>query len=182
MLNKPSLTSQLCVHSVCCILTTAMLLVAVTGFVLRVSNEERRFESSTAYARKQVDNADNLIFQTVQQELAFNASRIEGFRALHALQYETNRLRRQSDMFSSVLVLSPGRRVVIASQLNFIPSGISLNVAPEQLKVVKKRSFISDPLTSYAGKYLVFLSNPIYTPTGEYLSYLAGSTYPKKIF
>lgn len=182
MLNKPSLKSQLCVHSVCCILTTAMLLVAVTGFVLRVSNEERRFESSTAYARKQVDSADNLIFKTIQQELGFNASRIGGFRALHALQYETNRLRRQSDMSSSVLVLSPGSRVVIASQLNFIPSGTSLNVAPEQLKVVKKRSFSSDPLTSYSGKYLVFLPNPIYTPIGEYLSYLAESIYPKKIF
>ncbi|WP_167620281.1 cache domain-containing protein [Pantoea agglomerans] len=179
MLNKPSLKSLLCVHSVCCILTTAMLLVAVTGFVLRISTEERILESNTAYARKLADSADNL-FQTAQQELAFSASQIGSFKATQELQYETNRLRRQSDIFSSVLILSPEGRVVTASPLNFIPSGTSLNVAPEQLKAVKKGSFISDPLTPYTGNYLVFLSNPIYTPTGVYLGYLAGSIYLKK--
>lgn len=65
---------------------------------------------------------------------------------MKALNYETSRLRRQSDMFSSVLAISPDGRVVTTSPLNFIPSGTSLNVAPEQLQAVIKGPFVSDPL------------------------------------
>ncbi|UJQ23268.1 sensor domain-containing diguanylate cyclase [Pantoea agglomerans] len=176
MFNKPSLKSLLCLHSVCCILLTAILLSTVTGFVLRNQAEQRLLESSTAYARKLANTADNM-FRTAQKELAFSAAQITSYRDLQVLQHETDRLRLQSDMFSSVLALSPEGRVVAASPLNFIPSGTSLSVASGQLEAVKKGPFVSDPLTPYTGNYLVFLSNPVYSPSGEYLGYLAGSIY-----
>ena len=179
MIQKPSLKSLLCLHSVCCILITAMLLVAVTGFVLSVLTEQRIIQSNTAYARKLADSADNL-FRTAQQELAFSAGQIRSFSDLKALNYETDRLRLQSDMFSSVLAISPDGRVVATSPLNFIPSGTSLNVAPEQLQAVKKGPFVSDPLTPYTGNYLVFMSNPVHSSSGQYQGYLAGSIYLTK--
>ncbi len=145
MLYKPSLKGLLCLHSVCCIVITAILLVAVTGFVLNILTEQRILESNTAYARKLADSADNL-FRTAQQELAFSAGQIRSFRDLDALNYETGRLRLQPDMFSSVLALSPDGQVVTASPLNFIPSGTSLNVAPEQLQAVKKARSFRNPL------------------------------------
>ncbi len=57
---KPSLKSLLCLHSVCCILITAILLVGVTSFVLNVLTEQRILESNTAYARKLADSTDSL--------------------------------------------------------------------------------------------------------------------------
>ena len=114
MFNKPSLKSLLCLHSVCCILLTAILLSTVTGFVLRNQAEQRLLESSTAYARKLANTADNM-FRTAQKELAFSAAQITSYRDLQVLQHETDRLRLQSDMFSSVLALSPEGRVVAAA-------------------------------------------------------------------
>ncbi|CCG85775.1 sensor domain-containing diguanylate cyclase [Erwinia piriflorinigrans] len=179
MLNKPSLKSLLCLHSVCGILLTAILLSIVTGFALRNLTEQRILESNTAYARKLANTADNM-FRTAQKELAFSAGQITSYRDLQALQYETDRLRLQSDMFSSVLALSPEGRIVAASPLNLLPSGTSLSVAPWQLQAVKKGPFVSDPVTPYTGNYLVFLSNPVHSPSGEYLGYLAGSIYLTK--
>jgi diguanylate cyclase (GGDEF)-like protein len=179
MLNKPPLKSLLCLFSLSCILITAILLVTITVFVLKIFTEERILESNTAYARKLADSADNL-FRTAQQELAFSSSQITSFTDSQALRYETDRLRLQSDMFGSVLVLSPEGQVIITSPLNFIPSGASLNVAPEQLQAVKKGPFVSEPLTPYTGNYLVFLSAPLHSSTGKYLGYLAGSIYLKK--
>ncbi|KGD84316.1 diguanylate cyclase [Pantoea stewartii subsp. indologenes] len=180
MPSKPSLKSLLCLHSVCCILLTIVLLSTVTGFVLKNLAEQRILESSTAYARKLAYTADNM-FRTAQKELAFSAGQITSYRDLQALQYETDRLRLQSDMFSSVLALSSDGQVVAASPLNFIPSGTLLSVAPGQLQAVKKGPFVSEPLTPYTGNYLIFLSNPVYSPSGKYLGYLAGSIYLTKV-
>lgn len=179
MLNKPSLKSLLCLHSVCCILITAILLASVTGFVLKKLTEQRILESSNAYARKLANTSDNM-FRTAQMELAYSAGQITSYREFQALQYETDRLRLQSDMFSSVLAVSPDGRVVASSPSNFIPSGTSLRVAPEQLQAVKKGPFVSDPLTPYTGNYLVFLSNPVHSASGEYLGYLTGTIYLTK--
>ncbi|NRH23224.1 sensor domain-containing diguanylate cyclase [Pantoea stewartii] len=176
---KPSLKSLLCLHSVCCILITAILLVGVTSFVLNVLTEQRILESNTAYARKLADSTDSLFF-TAQQELAFSAGQIRSFKDFKQLNEEAERLRLQADMFNSVLVLSPEGRVVTTSPLNFIPRGLSLGVSEEQLQAVKRGLFVSEPLTPYTGNYLVFLSHPLRSSAGEYLGYLAGSIYLKK--
>ncbi|ADD76960.1 YdaM [Pantoea ananatis LMG 20103] len=176
---KPSLKGLLCLHSVCCIVITALMLILVVGVVLKVLTEKRIIESNTAYARKLADMTDST-FRTAQKELAYSATQIKRFDDKQALQQEADRLRLQSDMFSSVVMLTPDGYVAVSSPPGLLPVGTSLNVAPEQLMAVKKGAFVSEPLTPYTGNYLIFLSNPVYSSSGAYLGYIAGSIYLKR--
>lgn len=134
---------------------------------------------NTAYAKKLSETTEVFITAS-QQQLAYIASRT----AAHIsnsdrLTEGANLLRKQTDMFDSVVIVNN--------------QGVVLSVSPETLPLLGKQlkstqtlktlqaqsSSISAPFVSQSGNLLVVLSEPIFDIEHNYLGYVAGTIYLK---
>ncbi|MCV5289276.1 PDC sensor domain-containing protein, partial [Escherichia coli] len=111
---------------------------------------------------------------------AYGAKKIKSTNDIDSLKDEADRLRLQSGMFNSVLVVSNDAVVLATSPESLDLVGTRLNSSASKLAVEEKKPFISSPLKSVAGNLIILLSHPIYDKGGNYIGYVGGSIYLKK--
>ncbi|EBR0688700.1 GGDEF domain-containing protein, partial [Salmonella enterica] len=99
---------------------------------------------------------------------------------IDSLKNEADRLRLQSGMFNSVVVVSNGAVVLAASPESLGLVGVHLNSSASKLAIQGRKPFISSPYKSAAGNLIILLSHPIYDKSGSYIGYVGGSIYLKK--
>lgn len=159
-------------------LTSTLLLVGLLLF--QKSNiENSLLEDNIAYARKLADITDRY-FETAANELAWSAAEIKGLNDQGLLVKETNRLRRQSGFFNTVVVVNRQAVIAATSPESLKLLGVKLSSLASQQAISIRKPFISQPYISAAGNYVVFVSHPIFNPDGDYLGYIGGTIYLKK--
>lgn len=160
------------------ILTSGLLLGALLLFQ-KANIEESLLEGNIAYASKLADTTDRYL-ATAQRELAWSATQIRGLSDTQLLKAETERLRMQSGIFNSVLVVNSHAIVTAISPESLNLKGVRLDSPASQQAITTQKPFISNPFTSASGNYVVFLSQPLFSPEGHYLGYVGGTIYLKK--
>lgn len=178
-IKKPHLRLIVITLSVGGILLTSIFLIVVIMVFQRENIEKDLLDANSSYAMKMSDVMSNYI-EIAQSELAYGAKKIESTNDIDLLKNEADRLRLQSGMFNSVLVVSNGAVVLATSPESLGLVGVHLNSSASKLAVEGKKPFISSPYKSAAGNLIVLLSHPIYDKNGNYIGYVGGSIYLKK--
>lgn len=178
-IKKPHLRPIVITLSVGGILLTSIFLIVVIMVFQRENIEKDLLDANSSYAMKMSDVMSNYI-KMAQSELAYGAKKIESTNDIDSLKNEADRLRLQSGMFNSVLVVSNGAVVLATSPESLGLVGVHLNSSASKLAIEGKKPFVSAPYKSAAGNLIVLLSHPIYDKNGSYIGYVAGSIYLKK--
>ncbi len=178
-IKKPHLRPIVITLSVGGILLTSIFLIVVIMVFQRENIEKDLLDANSSYAMKMSDVMSNYI-EMAQSELAYGAKKIESTNDIDSLKNEADRLRLQSGMFNSVLVVSNGAVVLATSPESLGLVGVHLNSSASKLAIEGKKPFVSAPYKSAAGNLIVLLSHPIYDKNGNYIGYVGGSIYLKK--
>ncbi|WP_010321765.1 sensor domain-containing diguanylate cyclase [Marinobacterium stanieri] len=141
---------------------------------------QQSLDSNQVYARKLATSTENFL-QASQQQLAVTAEELVP--ELHnqdKVQAIANRLRRLTESFNSVVIVSAEGEVLATSPEALRIVGHHLQ-SPGALEALKERKpLISEAYLSAANNLLVFISHPLFAETGEYLGYIGGSIYLKE--
>ncbi len=178
-IKKPHLRPIVITLSVGGILLTSIFLIVVIMVFQRENIEKDLLDANSSYAMKMSDVMGNYI-EMAQSELAYGAKKIESTNDIDVLKNEADRLRLQSGMFNSVLVVSNGAVVLATSPESLGLVGVHLNSSASKLAIEGKKPFVSAPYKSATGNLIVLLSHPIYDKNGNYIGYVGGSIYLKK--
>lgn len=178
-IKKPHLRPIVITLSVGGILLTSIFLIVVIMVFKRENIEKDLLDANSSYAMKMSDVMSNYI-EIAQRELAYGAKKIESTNDIDSLKNEADRLRLQSGMFNSVLVVSDGAVVLATSPESLGLVGVHLNSSASKLAIEAKKPFISAPYKSASGNLIILLSHPIYDKNSNYIGYVGGSIYLKK--
>ena len=178
-IKKPHLRLIVITLSVGGILLTSIFLIFVIMVFQRENIEKDLLDANSSYAMKMSDVMSNYI-EIAQRELAYGAKKIESTNDIDSLKNEADRLRLQSGMFNSVLVVSDGAVVLATSPESLGLVGVHLNSSASKLAIEAKKPFISAPYKSASGNLIIFLSHPIYDKNSNYIGYVGGSIYLKE--
>ena len=178
-IKKPHLRPIVITLSVGGILLTSIFLIVVIMVFKRENIEKDLLDANSSYAMKMSDVMSNYI-EMAQRELAYGAKKIESTNDVDSLKNEADRLRLQSGMFNSVLVVSDDAVVLATSPESLGLVGVHLNSSASKLAIEAKKPFISAPYKSASGNLIILLSHPIYDKNGNYIGYVGGSIYLKK--
>ena len=178
-IKKPHLRPIVITLSVGGVLLTSIFLIVVIMVFQRENIEKDLIDANSSYAMKMSDVMSNYIGMA-QGELAYGAKKIKSTNDITSLKEEADRLRLQSGMFNSVLVVSNNAVVLATSPESLGLVGVHLNSNTSKLAIEGKKPFISLPYKSAAGNLIVLLSHPIYDKDGNYIGYIGGSIYLKK--
>ncbi|MFO5665523.1 cache domain-containing protein, partial [Klebsiella pneumoniae] len=178
-IKKPHLRPIVITLSVGGILLTSIFLIAVIMVFQRENIEKDLLYANSSYAMKMSDVMSGYI-EMAQGELAYGAKKIKSTNDIDSLKDEADRLRLQSGMFNSVLVVSNDAVVLATSPESLDLVGTRLNSSASKLAIEEKKPFISSPLKSVTGNLIILLSHPIYDKGGNYIGYVGGSIYLKK--
>ncbi|EDA1023014.1 diguanylate cyclase [Salmonella enterica subsp. enterica serovar Mbandaka] len=178
-IKKPHLRPIVITLSVGGILLTSIFLIVVIMVFKRENIEKDLLDANSSYAMKMSDVMSNYI-EIAQRELAYGAKKIESTNDIDSLKNEADRLRLQSGMFNSVLVVSDGAVVLATSPESLGLVGVHLNSSASKLAIEAKKPFISAPYKSASGNLIILLSHPIYDKNSNYIGYVGGSIYLKE--
>ena len=178
-IKKPHLRPIVITLSVGGIFLTSIFMIVVIMFYQHENIEKDLLDANSSYAMKMSDVMSSYI-EMAQGELAYGAKKIESTTDVEYLKNEADRLRLQSGMFNSVIVVSNGAVVLATSPESLDLVGVHLNSSVSKLAIEGKKAFISQPYKSVAGNLIVLLSHPIYDKSGNYIGYIGGSIYLKK--
>ncbi|EBX3590220.1 hypothetical protein DRU27_25525, partial [Salmonella enterica subsp. enterica serovar Typhimurium] len=152
---KPHLRPIVITLSVGGILLTSIFLIVVIMVFKRENIEKDLLDANSSYAMKMSDVMSNYI-EIAQRELAYGAKKIESTNDIDSLKNEADRLRLQSGMFNSVLVVSDGAVVLATSPESLGLVGVHLNSSASKLAIEAKKPFISAPYKSASGNLIIF--------------------------
>ena len=88
---------------------------------------------------------------------------------LNILKNEADRLRLQSGMFNSVIVVSNGAVVLATSPESLDLVGVHLNSSVSKLAIEGKRHLYRNLTNQFARNLIILLSHPIYDKSGNYM-------------
>ncbi|WII50498.1 sensor domain-containing diguanylate cyclase [Klebsiella pneumoniae] len=178
-IKKPHLRPIVITLSVGGIFLTSIFMIVVIMFYQHENIEKDLLDANSSYAMKMSDVMSSYI-EMAQGELEYGAKKIESTTDVEYLKNEADRLRLQSGMFNSVIVVSNGAVVLATSPESLDLVGVHLNSSVSKLAIEGKKAFISQPYKSVAGNLIILLSHPIYDKSGNYIGYIGGSIYLKK--
>ncbi|RTQ14075.1 sensor domain-containing diguanylate cyclase [Enterobacter hormaechei] len=177
-LKKPRLRPIIIALSVGGILLTSVFLIAVIVLSQRDNIEKDLLDANSSYAMKMSDVMSKYI-SIAQGELAYGAKQIDSVKDIDTLKNEAERLRLQSGLFNSVVVVGDGAYVLATSPESLGLVGVHLTSITSKLAIENKKAFISEPYKSAAGNLIVLLSHPMFDKSGKYIGYIGGSIYLK---
>ncbi|WP_312830527.1 sensor domain-containing diguanylate cyclase [Pseudomonas rhodesiae] len=134
-------------------------------------------EANRVYAAKLSVSIEQFLY-AAQQQVSYSA-RILGAKGYdHELAtLEAERLRRQTDSFNSVTMVSAGGYVIAVSPETIKIKGAKLK-SPGAIEALReRRPLISKPYVSAAGNLVVIVSSPVFSESGRYLGYVGGTIY-----
>ena len=167
------------------ILLLALSMALLTlGYTLYASYQTQRdllmqleLENNYAYATKLASSTDNFL-AAAQQQLAFSANLLPPLMAHPAsLVAETERLKRQTNSFNSVVVIRPDGHILASSPASLHLTGTWLDSAGFREALAKRKPLISPPYIASTGRLVIFISHPLFARNGRYLGYLGGTIY-----
>lgn len=177
-LKKPRLRPIIIALSVGGILLTSVLLITVIVVSQREHIENDLLDANSSYAMKMSDVMSKYI-SIAQGELAYGAKKIDSVNDIDTLKNEAERLRLQSGLFNSVVVVGDDAFVLATSPESLGLTGLHLTSRTSKLAIERKKPFISEPYKSAAGNLIILLSHPIFDKSGKYIGYIGGSVYLK---
>lgn len=134
-------------------------------------------ELNQIYAQKLAHSTEGFL-QSVQQELAFSASRLATkMRDPSVLDEEVTRLKEQNQTFNAVFVVHANAQVLASAPAELGLTGQRLQTIGAQQALSRREPLISDPYVGASGNWLIFISHPIRDEKGNYLGYLGGSIH-----
>jgi len=161
--------------------STALLVLANTFYTSHKTQRalliEQTLEVNHAYASKIAAGVNDFLL-AAQQQLAFAAQDVLLAKGdPQQLQHIVDRLKQQTNSFSSVLVLDPdGTALAITRPAqHFLGKKLHNPGAAQALK--EHRPLISKPYISVTDRLVVLLSHPVFDAQGVYLGFVGGSIY-----
>ncbi len=161
--------------------STAMLILANTFYTSYKTQRalliEQTLEANQAYASKMADSVNNFLL-AAQQQLAFAAQDVVlAENDPKQLARIVERLKQQTNSFSSVLVLdAQGTALAITSPAqHFLGKKLLNHGAVQALK--ERKPLISKPYISVTDRLVVFLTHPVFDIHGVYQGLVGGSIY-----
>ncbi|UWS46910.1 hypothetical protein [Klebsiella variicola] len=143
-IKKPHLRPIVITLSVGGIFLTSIFMIVVIMFYQHENIEKDLLDANSSYAMKMSDVMSSYI-EMAQGELAYGAKKIESTTDIEYLKNEADRLRLQSGMFNSVIVVSNGAVVLATSPESLDLVGVHLNSSVSKLAIEGKKAFISQP-------------------------------------
>ncbi len=174
IINLRRLILLLCIVSV----VATLLNTFNSGYLVnREQLIENTIEANRAYAKKMADMTNTFIKASMSQ-LKYSANVLSaGMNNQRIMDAEVDRLQKQTDSFNSVAIVNPQGVIVAISPETVGIKGVKLK-QKELLRQIKEPSpFVSEPVVSPAGNYLIGLSYPIYSKSGQFIGYLFGTIY-----
>ncbi|QPK05332.1 sensor domain-containing diguanylate cyclase [Vibrio kanaloae] len=134
-------------------------------------------ESNRVYAKKMAEMTD-VFLDSAMTQLEYSAKALSDLtNDKEALAEETKRLKNQTNMFNSVVVVNSDGVITSVSPETIKVQGIKLKSESALQSLEAKAPMVTDPFVSPAGNYLISLSYPIFSSQGTYLGYISGSIY-----
>ena len=134
-------------------------------------------ESNRVYAKKMAEMTD-VFLDSAMTQLEYSAKALSDLtNDKEALAEETKRLKNQTNMFNSVVVVNSDGVITAVSPETIKVQGIKLKSESALQSLGAKAPMVTDPFVSPAGNYLISLSYPIFSSQGTYLGYISGSIY-----
>ncbi|EMK7726244.1 GGDEF domain-containing protein [Yersinia enterocolitica] len=178
-IKKPHLRPVVIALSVGGILLTSIFMIVVVIILQREKIEKDFFDANSAYAMRMSDVMSKYI-HLAQGELSYGAKKLNSINDINTLKDEVDRLRLQSGLFNSVVVVSNSAVVLATSPESLDLVGVHLKSSASKLAIKNMKSLISQPYESAAGNLIVLLSQPIFDKDGNYIGYVGGSIHLKK--
>ena len=162
-------------------MSTALLILANTFYTSHQTQRalliEQTLEANRAYALKTASNANSLLV-AAQQQLAFAAGDVLLANGdTGQLQHIAERLKQQTDSFSSTVITDPHGTALAITQpaQDFLGRKLDSTGATQALTL--KKPLISKPYISMTDHLMVFLTHPVFDAQGVYLGFVGGSIY-----
>ncbi len=150
-----------------------------SGYRMNVASiKENTLETNRVYAQKLATTASSYLEESFQI-LGYSASTIKTkMHDSNALIQETERLKKQNNMFNSVLITNEKGLVLSISPPSV--EGEELTSVGAKEALFKREPLVSKPYKGITGRLLIFISYPIFSETNEYLGMVAGTIYLKE--
>ncbi|MEY9972637.1 diguanylate cyclase (GGDEF)-like protein [Lysinibacillus sp. RC46] len=151
------------------------------GYRMNVDSiKENTLETNRVYAQKLATTASSYLEEAFQT-LGYSASTIKTkMYDKNALIQETERLKKQNNMFNSVLITNAEGHVLSISPPSEEVQGKVLTSVGAKEALSKREPLVSKPYKGITGRLLIFISYPIFSGTNEYLGMVAGTIYLKE--
>ncbi|WP_412500186.1 sensor domain-containing diguanylate cyclase [Vibrio cyclitrophicus] len=134
-------------------------------------------ESNRVYAKKMAEMTD-VFLDSAMTQLQYSAKALsDSTNDQRALTEETKRLKNQTKLFNSVVVVNSDGVITAVSPETVKVKGIKLTNENSLQSLKAQAPLVTDPFVSPAGNYLISLSYPIFSNQGEYLGYISGTIY-----
>ncbi|MGO2161920.1 MAG: sensor domain-containing diguanylate cyclase [Vibrio toranzoniae] len=134
-------------------------------------------ESNRVYAKKMAEMTD-VFLDSAMTQLQYSAKALSDHaNDQEALAEETKRLKNQTKMFNSVVVVNSDGVITSVSPETIKVQGVKLTSESSLQSLKAQAPLVTDPFVSPAGNYLISLSYPIFSSQGTYLGYISGSIY-----
>ncbi|WP_205343091.1 sensor domain-containing diguanylate cyclase [Denitrificimonas caeni] len=161
--------------------STAVLVLANTFYTSHKTQRalliEQTLEANHAYAAKIAGSVDDFLI-AAQQQLAFAAEDVLLAQGNpQQLQHIVERLKQQTNSFSSVLILAADSTALAITRpaQHFLGKKLHNPGAAQALK--EQTPLISKPYISVTDRLVVLLSHPVFDAQGAYLGFVGGSIY-----
>ncbi|KNH14475.1 sensor domain-containing diguanylate cyclase [Vibrio cyclitrophicus] len=134
-------------------------------------------ESNRVYAKKMAEMTD-VFLDSAMTQLQYSAKALsDSTNDKRALTEETKRLKNQTKLFNSVVVVNSDGVITAVSPETVKVKGIKLTSESSLQSLKAQAPLVTDPFVSPAGNYLISLSYPIFSNQGKYLGYISGTIY-----
>ncbi|WP_102386749.1 sensor domain-containing diguanylate cyclase [Vibrio cyclitrophicus] len=134
-------------------------------------------ESNRVYAKKMAEMTD-VFLDSAMTQLQYSAKALsDSTNDQRALTEETKRLKNQTKLFNSVVVVNSDGVITAVSPETVKVKGIKLTNENSLQSLKAQAPLVTDPFVSPAGNYLISLSYPIFSNQEEYLGYISGTIY-----
>lgn len=161
--------------------STALLILGNTFYTSYKTQRalliEQTLESNHAYAAKMAASVDSFLV-SAQQQLAFAAGDVLLANGdTGQLQHIAERLKQQTDSFSSTVITDPHGTALAITQPAQDFLGRKLDSTGSTQALTLKKPLISKPYISMTDHLMVFLTHPVFDAQGVYLGFVGGSIY-----
>lgn len=161
--------------------STALLVLVNTFYTSHKTQQalliEQTLEANQAYASKMADSIENFL-AAAQQQLGFAAQDVLlAENDTKQLARITERLKKQTNSFNSVVVVNAQGKVIAASpaEAGLLGKAAQAQGAVQALR--ERKPLISKPYISITQRLVVFISHPVVDAQGVYLGFVGGSIY-----
>jgi len=138
---------------------------------------ENTLASNQVYAEKMAEMTDAFLTSALNQ-LAFSAGVLsDNMAESRLLSAETERLKKQTDSFNSVVVVNADGVIQAIAPQTLPVAGVTLSGVNSLQSLTAQKPMITDPFVSPAGNYITSISYPIFSASGQYQGFISGTIY-----